>query len=388
MPIPAAGSLVPLSAAEIEAAAAAVRRYCDAGTNPLRLRFVAVSLLEDGKDVAGRRCAEAVVLNPSTGLASELVVVLGDGEEGAPAEVTSCVTLPPGRQPMFTPDDCDLAERIVQESEWVQRVLSDRYGITDMERVACDPWSVHLAGGEDDLDLTEWRKKEKERGEGGGEGGGDAGREDTVAVPPRLIQTFLYLRQNGDGLQDNHYACPIDVLPVVDLNAEKVVHVVGLDRNPPPVLPKQSVNYHRDLIASNTYLQTSWRSDVLKTLNVVQPDGPSFRVNAATNGVEWQKWTFQVGFNYREGAVLHNLSFDGRTVLKRMSLVEMAVPYADPSPPFQRKCAFDVGDYGLGYCANSLELGCDCLGTQHGWRVGWLVVFRARRCQKRLCSVP
>lgn len=34
----------------------------------------------------------------------------------------------------------------------------------------------------------------------------------------------------------------------------------------------------------------------------------------------------------------------------------------DPNPPYQRKCAFDVGDYGLGYCANSLELGCDCLG--------------------------
>lgn len=48
-----------------------------------------------------------------------------------------------------------------------------------------------------------------------------------------------------------------------------------------------------------------------------------------------------------------------------MSLVEMAVPYADPHPPFQRKCAFDVGDYGLGYCANSLELGCDCLGHIH-----------------------
>ena len=24
-----------------------------------------------------------------------------------------------------------------------------------------------------------------------------------------------------------------------------------------------------------------------------------------------------------------------------------------------------VGDYGLGYCANSLELGCDCLGKIH-----------------------
>ncbi len=26
------------------------------------------------------------------------------------------------------------------------------------------------------------------------------------------------------------------------------------------------------------------------------------------------------------------------------------------------KCAYDVVDYGLGFCANSLELGCDCLG--------------------------
>jgi Cu2+-containing amine oxidase len=34
----------------------------------------------------------------------------------------------------------------------------------------------------------------------------------------------------------------------------------------------------------------------------------------------------------------------------------------DPNPPFARKCAFDVGDYGLGYCADSLEMGCDCVG--------------------------
>lgn len=31
--------------------------------------------------------------------------------------------------------------------------------------------------------------------------------------------------------------------------------------------------------------------------------------------------------------------------------------------PFVRKCAFDVGDYGLGYTASSLSLGCDCLGV-------------------------
>lgn len=31
--------------------------------------------------------------------------------------------------------------------------------------------------------------------------------------------------------------------------------------------------------------------------------------------------------------------------------------------PYSRKCAFDAGDYGLGFAANSLELGCDCLGA-------------------------
>jgi primary-amine oxidase len=35
----------------------------------------------------------------------------------------------------------------------------------------------------------------------------------------------------------------------------------------------------------------------------------------------------------------------------------------DPSSPYNRKCAFDAGDYGLGFAANSLKLGCDCLGV-------------------------
>jgi len=38
------------------------------------------------------------------------------------------------------------------------------------------------------------------------------------------------------------------------------------------------------------------------------------------------------------------------------------VPYGDPSPRNIRKNAFDVGEYGIGNLANSLTLGCDCLG--------------------------
>ena len=40
----------------------------------------------------------------------------------------------------------------------------------------------------------------------------------------------------------------------------------------------------------------------------------------------------------------------------------MVVPYGDPRPAYFRRNAFDVGEYGIGMLANSLELGCDCLG--------------------------
>ena len=49
--------------------------------------------------------------------------------------------------------------------------------------------------------------------------------------------------------------------------------------------------------------------------------------------------------------------------MHRMSLSEIIVPYGDPRAPFNRKCAYDVVDYGMGNCCSSLDLGCDCLGV-------------------------
>jgi primary-amine oxidase len=99
----------------------------------------------------------------------------------------------------------------------------------------------------------------------------------------------------------------------------------------------------------------------LKPLNVIQPEGPSFQVS--NNLIEWQKWRFRLGFNPREGATLHDVRYEGRSVLYRLSLSEMTVPYGDPRPPFHRKQAFDFGDAGAGRAANNLSLGCDCLGV-------------------------
>ena len=341
--------LEPLSVEETNLASSIVRKSVgvaiDDDPNLEKLRFVAVSLREpaktdlqlynEGKDIKICRKAEIITLNPLTGLASEYVVDLDK------SNIIEQKILPEGTQPMFTPEDCELAEAIVQTSPEVADALRERYGITDMSRIACDPWSINLASDED-IAMINWR-------------------ED--GIPGRLVQTFLYHRQYGDEMQDNHYAHPIDILPVVDLNARKVVKIGGLDRRPPKI-PTDSVNYHRDLVKTNSYLQTTWRSDTVKALDILQEEGPSFKVSDG-HLVEWQKWSFRVGFNYREGLVLYDLKFDGRPVMNRGSLVEMAVPYADPYPPHQRKCAFDVGDYGLGYCANSLELGCDCLGHIH-----------------------
>lgn len=334
--------LDPLSADEVTKASAAVRTFLgtpsdDAGTT---LRFVSVSLSEPPKKeyLAGiktPRKAEIVALNPSTGIGAEYEVNLESGE------VVYSQDLPPGVQPLLTPEDCFLAEEIVKSDPEFAKIMEERYGITDLSRLAVDPWSIHIAC-DADREMTLWR---------------DDG------VPGRLVQGWLYYRQYGDDLEDNHYAHPIDLVPVVDLNAKKIVVINGLERKNVPKIPTAGVQYHRDMLGTNSYLETTWRQDVLKTLNVVQPDGPSFTVDG--NLVKWQKWEFRVGFNYREGIVLHDVSYDGRPIMHRASLVEMAVPYADPHPPFQRKCAFDVGDYGLGFCANELTLGCDCLGHIH-----------------------
>ncbi|KAI7343464.1 putative copper amine oxidase, partial [Hortaea werneckii] len=79
--------------------------------------------------------------------------------------------------------------------------------------------------------------------------------------------------------------------------------------------------------------------------------------------IEWEKWQLRVGFNYREGLTLHDISYDGRSLFYRIALAEMFVPYGDPRAPYPRKAAFDLGNDGAGINANNLQLGCDCLGT-------------------------
>jgi primary-amine oxidase len=168
----------------------------------------------------------------------------------------------------------------------------------------------------------------------------------------RIVRAVSYWREHP---RDNGYAHPIEgLVAVVDLIGERLVDLVD-DAEIVPV-PKKKRNYYRDALPAP-------RSD-LKPLNIVQPDGTSFRVDGWK--VEWQKWSFRVGFTPREGLVLNQIAYDDngrrRPIIHRASVTDMVVPYADPTSNHYWKSAFDAGEYGLGRLANSLELGCDCLG--------------------------
>ena len=170
----------------------------------------------------------------------------------------------------------------------------------------------------------------------------------------RLARPLCFLRADPT---DNGYVHPIEGLrPVVDLNTMKIIRIEEYGQW---AVPKCDGNYA-------TERMTKFREGI-KPLDIAQPAGPSFQVDGYQ--VTWQNWSFVVGFNSREGLTLHHLRYHDqgrdRSILYRASLTEMVVPYGDPGPTQRRKNAFDVGEYGMGACANSLQLGCDCLGHIH-----------------------
>jgi primary-amine oxidase len=212
------------------------------------------------------------------------------------------------------------------ESEEFKAKLEQHFGITDTSLLMVDIWSA-----------------------------GNYGEEEESTR--RLTRPLVFLR---DDPTDNGYAKPVESLrPVVDLNTMEVIRVEEYltPQGAAYPLPPAQGNYAASRMAASEF-----RTGI-KPLEITQPEGPSFSVNG--NEVDWQNWKLVVGFNAREGLTLHHVRYGDRPIMYRASLSEMVVPYGDPSPSQARKNAFDVGEYGVGYCTNSLELGCDCLGHIH-----------------------
>jgi primary-amine oxidase len=295
------------------------------------IRFGFVQLEEPAKaDVLAwkpgspmRRCAAATVFDSKTG-ATHLGVV-----DIAAKSVVSWVehptkTFPYGQPPVIIEEFFKVGDIVKTDPGWRKAMTRRGLSEADIALVQVDPFSAGYFG----------REEEKGR---------------------RLVSAVSYYRSHE---KDNGYAHPIEgVVALVDLIEGKVVHLVDEKEIVP--IPKKKRNYNRAAYPNP-------RTDV-KPLDIVQRDGPSFKVEGWK--VTWQNWTFRVGFTAREGLVLHQIGYrDGkreRPIIYRASVTEMVVPYADPTANHYWKSAFDAGEYGLGKLANSLELGCDCLGNIH-----------------------
>ena len=307
--------LEPLAADEVARAVEILKSH---GKVTPTTRFVSVSLKEPPKAAVHKgdappREAFAVLFDNAANTAYEAAVSLADGE-------LLGWTARTGVQPTMTIDEQVECEQAVLASSEFKAALKKHYGTDDTSLVMVDIWSAGNYGSEEDRTR-------------------------------RLARPLCFLRHDPT---DNGYARPIEGLrPVVDLNTMKVIRVEEYGHWP---LPEVTCNYAADRVPAQ-------RRDI-KPLEITQPEGPSFEVDG--NQVRWQNWNFVIGFNAREGLTLHHLRYrdDGRdrSILYRASLTEMVVPYGDPGPTQRRKNAFDVGEYGMGMCANSLELGCDCLG--------------------------
>jgi primary-amine oxidase len=144
----------------------------------------------------------------------------------------------------------------------------------------------------------------------------------------RYFQGLCFAQDTRNKNPDsNFYAYPLPLIPVMDCLTRSIVRIDRLatggkedgllkGTNSANILDHcKGAEYVPELLKNGT------RKD-LKALNVSQPDGPSFTV-ADESLVEWQKWKFRVGFNHREGATIHDVRYDGRSVMYRLSISEM-----------------------------------------------------------------
>ncbi len=311
--------LEPLSSAEVTQAVE-VLRAMPGHTDTTRI--ISVMLEEPPKSEvwrwkAGdpvRRRAEAVLFDNASNRGSHVLLDLSAGC------AESVHPMPAGAQPTLSVDEQTECEAAVIASPAFREALERQYGVSDTSLVMVDIWSAGNYGGDEDQTR-------------------------------RLARPLCFLRSEPG---ENGYAHPIEgIRPVVDLNTMEVLRVEEYGTWP---LPPEPWDY-----AAN---RLSGFRNGIKPLTITQPDGPSFELHG--HQMAWQNWRFVIGFNAREGLTIHDLRYADqgreRPILYRASLTEMVVPYGDPRPTQARKNAFDVGEYGMGMCANSLRLGCDCLG--------------------------
>jgi primary-amine oxidase len=303
-----------LTAEEISKVALVIRKNGIGGERP-GFGSVFTHEPDKGKLRAGEqvsRQARALILDRTSAATFDVVV---DVEA---EEIVSSTQLTNGGAQILA-EEIDILAEVAKGHPAYVAALAKR-GITDLSLVQLDPFGV---GNRNDIDLT--------------------GR--------RLWAGISFFRHFED---DNPYAHVVEGLIVIVDTVKREVYALE-DSGVRPV-PETCSNYTAEH-------HQPMRNDV-KPLDIVQPQGPGFTLNGPQ--LEWQKWRLRVNMHPIDGLVLSGIEYqDGneyRSVVHRASLAEMIVPYGIPEPAHYFRSAFDAGEYGMGRMANSLVIGCDCLG--------------------------
>ena len=108
---------------------------------------------------------------------------------------------------------------------------------------------------------------------------------------------------------EHGYARPVEGL-IVTFDLDKM-EVIDIEDHGVVPLPPTAGNYAEKFMfdPNNRPAFTQFRDDV-KPIEITQPDGPSFTVDGWK--VQWQKWSLRIGFNPREGIVLHEITYTDR----------------------------------------------------------------------------
>ena len=319
--------LDPITADEVERAAALVKPRLGA-----HAAFCSVALVEPPKESLKATAAKGPVPRRLRFLGFDYPEGEPDGGFDAIVDLAAGTAdisrITKGQAPIGFADVVR-AVRITKEDAGWQAAMAKR-GITDFEHVQIDPWP---AGGY---------------------------QHPSIPVGHRAHRAISFVRENKT---DNGYARPVQgLIAHVDLTAGRVAHLEDHGVTP---LPPEHGRYDA---ASQPKLRSP-----LKPLEIRQPDGPGFTVEGGA--ITWANWRFRVTMHPINGLVLHELEVrDGpgkgdaapwRSVLHRAALADMVVPYGDPDPMHGWKHVLDAGEASIGNCANSLMLGCDCLGEIH-----------------------
>ncbi len=230
----------------------------------------------------------------------------------------------PGVQANVTVDEWEEADAALRAHPDVVAALARR-GITDLSLVFMDTWTYGEA-----VMPEQWTDR-------------------------RIGWSDTWVRA-AEGA--NPYAGPVNGLHcVIDLNTMELLAIEDTHTVDRPAIMGEYVPRH-------VPGRLKGHRPPRKPLEITQPEGIGFEVDG--HRLRWQNWTMRVGFNHREGLTIHAVTYDdaGRTrkVAHQLSFAEMVVPYRDPSTDHFRRTAFDIGEWGLGFMTQSLELGCDCLG--------------------------